>query len=283
MNAGKFSDTQIVTTPTFDFLAGYAKSCNSRMLVGSPYVNDGLYDLANLVSKDASRTLITRTDLRDFAVRASSLDSLCLLARAGMTIQSIDKSSYFHAKMYIFDDDFALVTSANATYSGLRRNAECGLGTSDKALIRELTTLLLSGFGAPEPPRQMELAELQGLQTALENIEVALPKPTDKTLAGDNELVDEASYYISDRDALMANFDGWQKITLNAVLNMPEAKFGLQELLNVCEPIAAIQYPENNNVRAKLRQQLQFLRDFGLVEFVRPGQYKRTMNLSDSQ
>lgn len=276
-------DMQIIVTPTFDHLAEHAQNCASKMIVGSPFVNGGLIELANLVPKNVSQMLITRTDLRDFAIRASNLDSLCVLAQNGMTIKSMYKSNYFHAKVYIFDESFALVTSANATYAGLRRNLECGLGTSDKELIRKLTTQLLNGFGASEPPRQIELAELQGLQTALENVEVTLPNPTDGMLAGDNELIDEASYYISDRDALMADFDGWQKLTLNEMLNMPESEFGLQELLDLCEPVAAIQYPENNNVRAKLRQQLQFLRDFGLVEFVRPGRYKRTMNPKDAR
>ena len=41
---------QIVTTPTFDWLAERARDCNSRILVGSPYVNDGIINLTNLVS-----------------------------------------------------------------------------------------------------------------------------------------------------------------------------------------------------------------------------------------
>ena len=65
-------DLQIVTTPTFDWLAKFASACGSRMLIGSPYVNSGILRLTSRVSKDVSRTLITRTDLRDFALGASS-------------------------------------------------------------------------------------------------------------------------------------------------------------------------------------------------------------------
>jgi type II restriction enzyme len=34
-------------------------------------------------------------------------------------------------------------------------------------------------------------------------------------------------------------------------------------------------HPKNRNVRPKIRQQLQLLRDLGLVEFVTPGVYRR--------
>ena len=64
---------QVVTTPTFNWLAEFASACRSRMLIGSPYVNNGIIGLTNQVPKDVPRTLVTRTDLRDFALGASSL------------------------------------------------------------------------------------------------------------------------------------------------------------------------------------------------------------------
>jgi hypothetical protein len=32
-------------------------------------------------------------------------------------------------------------------------------------------------------------------------------------------------------------------------------------------------HPENRNIRPKIRQQLQILRDLGLIEFMEPGKY----------
>ena len=93
MNAMNTSDWRIVTTPTFDWLAEYAKACNSQVLIGSPYVNDGIFGLTNLIGKGVSCTLITRTDLRDFAVGASNLDTLCTLAQSGMTMCLSQKSA----------------------------------------------------------------------------------------------------------------------------------------------------------------------------------------------
>ena len=36
----------------------------------------------------------------------------------------------------------------------------------------------------------------------------------------------------------------------------------------------AEQYPNNNNVKAKIRQQLQVLRDAGILTFLTPGHYE---------
>ena len=131
MRTSRTHNLQVVTTPTFDWLAQKARECRSRVLIASPYVNNGFIQLTDLVPRDVSRTLVTRTDMRDFALGASNLETLCTLARDGVTVRSL---SDLHAKIYIFDDTSALVTSANATYSGMYSNWECGLGTSDSKL-----------------------------------------------------------------------------------------------------------------------------------------------------
>ena len=37
----------------------------------------------------------------------------------------------------------------------------------------------------------------------------------------------------------------------------------------------SVKHPGNNNVEAKIRQQLQFLRDKGFIEFTARGNYKK--------
>ncbi len=274
MRAINNSAPQIVTTPTFDWLSQHAKACSSRILVGSPYVNDGIANLTNLASKKVSLTLVTRTDLRDFALGASSLDTLCNLARDGVAIRSL---SHFHAKVYIFDCSSALVTSANATFSGMYRNLECGLATEDNQVVKKLARSLLSGLGAENPPRTVKLEELESLHVPLKAIKASLPKPPSVVPMANISGV-EATFSISDQQMLLEGFRGWLRLTLRGVLAMPESGFGLQDLVNECGSVAAREYPKNRHVAAKLRQQLQRLRDIGIVDFVSPGQYRRTMH-----
>lgn len=50
-------------------------------------------------------------------------------------------------------------------------------------------------------------------------------------------------------------------------------KFTLAEVYRFKNQLAK-KHPENNNIEAKIRQQLQILRDEGKVVFVAPGVYK---------
>ena len=263
------SDLQIVTTPTFDWLAENARRCRNRMLIASPFVNSGIIDVAGLPPSGVDTTLITRTDLRDFAIGASSLDALCTLAGRGVGVSSLNG---LHAKMYIFDDNCALVTSANATNSGLRRNLECGLATRDSTTIAHLTRTLLRGFES-DIPRVMSVPALERLKLALASIRATIPQSVAVPA-----LDAEPEFSVTDDAALLAGFRGWTNLTLRGVLALPPGNFELEDLVKVCEPLAFIEYPKNSHVQAKIRQQLQILRGHGIVEFVNyQGVYRRTL------
>lgn len=275
MSAEAAGRLEIVTTPTFEWLAEAAASCKSRLLVASPFVNDGIIGLTDLVSQDVSRTLMTRADLRNFALGSSNLHSLCALARGGVTVHHLDG---LHAKVYVFDDRSALVTSANATVSGMSRNWECGLATSDRGVVEQLAASLLTGFGAANPPRRLWAGELERLQAPVSAMKASIPKaPIPAGQPSDDTIPLKATFSVDDPEVMLKGFNGWKRLTLHGVLAMPPRGFNLRDLFQVCAPVATKQYPKNSHVEAKLRQQLQVLRGLGLVEFVRPGWYRYTI------
>lgn len=276
------NNLEIVTTPTFAWLAERAVSCDTRIIIGCPYVNDAINELNKNISSDVTRTLITKTDLRDFAMGSSNLSSLCALARDGVAVHSL---AGLHAKIYVFDSSSALVTSANATYGGMYRNQECGLATNDSRVVEELTQCLLSGLGASSPPERKGIRELEALYVPLRAIKVSIPKLTrpvslQNSISTDNigTSTIDATFSISSESELLSGFKGWLNLTLRGVLEMRESEFDIQELYDVCNPMAAAEYPNNRHVRQKLSEQLQKLRDLGLVEFVKKGHYRRTLN-----
>ena len=65
---------------------------------------------------------------------------------------------------------------------------------------------------------------------------------------------------------------GWTLDVLAAIRKLSKARFSLQELY-AFEPHLQSLHPKNQNVRPKIRQQLQVLRDLGLVSFLSPGNY----------
>jgi type II restriction enzyme len=65
---------------------------------------------------------------------------------------------------------------------------------------------------------------------------------------------------------------GWTTLTLKTIRKFGRPDFTLNELY-AFEADFAERYPNNNNIRPKIRQQLQVLRDLGLLKFKGPGRY----------
>jgi len=65
---------------------------------------------------------------------------------------------------------------------------------------------------------------------------------------------------------------GWTLDVLNAIRKLGKIHFSLQELYRF-ETYLTQLHPRNQNVRPKMRQQLQVLRDLGIVAFTSPGNY----------
>ncbi len=65
---------------------------------------------------------------------------------------------------------------------------------------------------------------------------------------------------------------GWTLDVLDAIRQLKKERFTLAELYAL-EGSLQYAHPANRNVRPKIRQQLQVLRDLGLIEFQSPGHY----------
>ena len=265
---------ELVTTPTQEWLRKRLGECRTRLLVASPYINDGFLRLLRDVRPSVRRSLVTRTDLRDFALGSSNLNTLCTLSKGGVTIRALPD---LHAKVYVLDNSWALVTSANATNAGLGKNWECGLATTDKATVRSVASAVLAGFGAPEPPRIKRLGALEAMLPQAKALRQSLPAITRLPVLEHAEAFGEEAVKLADANSFLDRFDGWTRLTLEAVLHMSKDTFVLAEMYEECAPAAAKQFPNNNTVQDQIRKQLQQLRDQGLVEFMGSGRYRRTI------
>lgn len=66
---------------------------------------------------------------------------------------------------------------------------------------------------------------------------------------------------------------GWTLDVLNAVRSLGKTEFDLAEVYKSDGKLAKL-HPANRHVREKIRQQLQVLRDLGLLEFLGDGEYR---------
>lgn len=67
---------------------------------------------------------------------------------------------------------------------------------------------------------------------------------------------------------------GWLSEVLSVVDKQP-VNFNLNDMYKY-ENYFKTLYPNNNNIQAKMRQQLQTIRDMGLLEFIKRGEYEKT-------
>lgn len=69
---------------------------------------------------------------------------------------------------------------------------------------------------------------------------------------------------------------GWLMDILNCINKIPSQIFTLNEVY-IFEDELFIKHPQNRNIKPKIRQQLQFLRDKGFIDFLGNGKYKKVM------
>ncbi len=70
------------------------------------------------------------------------------------------------------------------------------------------------------------------------------------------------------------NMRGWVFDVLNCINSLAKDIFLLSDVYSFADFLSA-KHPKNNNIEAKIRQQLQILRDLGLIEFLGKGKYRK--------
>ena len=69
---------------------------------------------------------------------------------------------------------------------------------------------------------------------------------------------------------------GWLMDILHCVNAIDADEFCLRDMYRF-EALLQQKHPDNNNVKPKIRQQLQFLRDKGIIDFLGNGHYRKVI------
>lgn len=232
------------------------------------------------LTAEASVEFLVGMDLRATEPEAiRELYALCSQTPRATLLCFVPKevASLYHPKMYLARDKrtaTAIIGSSNLTRRGLLRNIEANVVIQDEVsaeIISEIYGVymrlkyhpdrvipdeeflaLFAEMHRREKTQEKRLARdpaLQGLRYAFYRKARALqrPKPTKMDLFGWLELVYEA---------------------------LPSGEFTNQDVYAQEETFRE-RYPQNLNIRAKIRQQLQVLRDLGFVEHVGRGVWRK--------
>ncbi len=242
----------LVTSPqsTEEWLRSRVERAQKSVVVAAPYVGKVLGALLRLRHKKVQARVVTSLRLSEVLSGATDIGAICELAESRVQIQSIP---HLHAKIYLIDEEEVLVTSANPTHSGWRSNLEVGLAAQDSSIAQQILQTLERAQPYPWSTQQLRRYAQWAAERRLPRVRVPVEVPI---------------------EALQVAFAGWLRLTIQGVARLPE-EFTLAQAYQQLLPLAAQAYPNNRHPKDKIRQQLQGLRDLGLLEFVAPGRYRR--------
>jgi hypothetical protein len=259
---------ELTNTPLYDIFMDNCQNVETIIRLCTPFIKTDIVEaVLSRRNENTSINLITNVNLRSYCKKASDISSLQRLIDQNSNVYTY---SSLHAKFYIFDTRLAIITSANLTSSGLKRNWEYGILTDDPGLVASA----INDF------ESLRLDELTGKirQDHLDTIDSILKTipPTPKVLMPslDLDFSPEDNIYYDDIKAITANLSGWKKAVFDEITNLGKVEFTADDCRVMVEKLHIL-FPHNNFVAAKIRQQLQFLRDLGLLQFVTKGVYKR--------
>jgi phosphatidylserine/phosphatidylglycerophosphate/cardiolipin synthase-like enzyme len=107
-------------------------ACHGTLHFACPFIKEPVISRLLAAADLNTISVVTRFCLPDFARGVSDIAALRVLMDAGADVRGLRG---LHAKVFVFDDQLAVVTSANLTETGLRRNAEFGCISEDAAFV----------------------------------------------------------------------------------------------------------------------------------------------------
>jgi len=223
---------------------------------------------------DARVSLLTSYKMTNFYRNSSDLMALRCFIENRVEVRNYPP---LHAKTYIFDSERAIITSANLTLGGLQNNYECGVLLHDSDTVSQLRSDFLRIF---ENEEKVSTVTEEILSTT-EGILAKVPKEKRIKFEKSERDLFPAARYESEDDlydggvkTIVDTLSGWRLDTFSVVSKIPANIFKLEQVY-ACKQELQELHPENRNVEAKIRQQLQELRDLGLIEFLGGGVYRK--------
>ena len=137
---------QYIQPPWINYFFSKIQVVKNSLYLSSPYIKNTiatfLYEiLRSKPDLNLSIKILTRIKIQDLIEGASDLEAfekLLEIDKLPGIKAEVRCISNLHAKVYIFDEDSAIVTSANLTPSGLKSNIEYGIEIKDTTAIQQM-------------------------------------------------------------------------------------------------------------------------------------------------
>jgi len=179
----------------------------------------------------------------------------------------------YHPKLYLFRGDVwaaALVGSSNLTRGGLRANVE-----ANALLEATPEDEVISGAYLAYAKLKFHPARVEPDEALVELYEEAFAArrraPGERRAAAAARRVAEHARGLRRPSPRRSDLVGWLELVYDA---LPQGEFTNQDVYAL-QGVFQRRYPENRHVKAKVRQQLQYLAEMGFLEHLGPGRWRK--------
>lgn len=129
---------RLLNGPWRNTLAEMVSNASRSILLAAPFIKQQEADwLCDLIPESVEVTTLANIDPDAVSSSALDMEALERLAEASASAELFALSS-LHAKVFVADNDAAIVTSGNLTSAGLDRNREYGVLIERAALVRSV-------------------------------------------------------------------------------------------------------------------------------------------------
>jgi len=260
---------KILTTPWKDDFLELVSRSKKSIKITSPFVKSNICDeLINAKSSTSNIELITSFKLMNIYSGSLDIPAIETIINNKGTVKNFPK---LHSKVYLFDDIKAIITSGNLTYGGMLRNFEYGIYLDEKPIVKTI----VDDFNLLSKNENTGIVKQTDLETVKSILE-KIPKSVSQKLPPFEIETPEENFDVIETsvEPIMNSLSGWRLEVFTCVNTIPKQTFTLNEINKFANHLKKI-YPDNQHITDKIRQQLQELRDLGLIEFLGSGKYKK--------
>ncbi|NLO04799.1 MAG: hypothetical protein GX131_03100 [candidate division WS1 bacterium] len=263
--------SEVLLSPWDDVFVQLIRSAHTSADICAPFVNRGGTDLLlKDLTAQAHVRLLSSFNAAHFCGGYSDTRAFRDVLLRGGEVKNCQR---LHAKIYLFDQTSAVVTSANLTNGGLRTNVECGVLLRDNETVAHLSEAFAQLWDDEASGRigSDTLDEIESIVRLLPRQAVRSRHMTPDAAVDieEPELVLEGV-----ETEILSSLSGWKHAVFEVLTGLDGIEFDLSDVYEFA-PSLGQQYPENTEVKAKIRQQLQMLRDRGLIRFLGEGRYRK--------
>ena len=260
---------RILTNPWKKDFLNLVEDAKQSIKITSPFVKENICkELFDVKNRQTTFELITSFKLANALSGSLDLSGLEYVLNNEGIVKNYPR---LHSKIYLFDEKKAVITSGNLTNGGLLTNFEYGIFIDDEKLVANISKdfNILSNSEITGIVKREHILKANEILSKIPKVSLPkIPVVDIETPEMSFDIVEDATNSIS------SSLSGWKLDVFICLISINKQEFTLNEVYFFEKKLKAM-YPNNQNVKAKIRQQIQFLRDLGLIEFLANGKYKK--------